>query len=157
MDSCPSKIPRRGGSHFGGCIRIAGKPAVIADLRGVFPRGIARVSESGIFVAVYLETHAVCKRLSPFENGLKSEPIYKRPRQYENREDIRLQQYESRLTRLTLSLLVWINNKGLANFALMSSGKLSLVYESQSRNTSILMHAAVLFHDLKLFKRRSDL
>ena len=48
------------------------------------------------YVTVHMETHAVCKRHSPFENGLKSEPVYKRPRQYENREDTRLRQYESR-------------------------------------------------------------
>ena len=49
-----------------------------------------------IYVVVHMETHAVCKRTSPFANCLKSEPVCKRTRPYENREDARLRQYESR-------------------------------------------------------------
>ena len=98
MDSRSSEIPRRGGRHFGGSIRIGGKPVVIADFRGVFSQGHSQgfLRLVPIFVTVYMETHAVCKRRGPFENDLKSEPVYKRPRQYENREDTRLRQYESR-------------------------------------------------------------
>ena len=62
-----------------------------------------------------METYAARKRRSQFANSLKSQLIYKRlhdedkydmniyeynfylaPRQYENREDSRLRQYESR-------------------------------------------------------------
>ena len=46
--------------------------------------------------AVLMKTHAVCKRLSPFENGLKNESVYKRSMQYEIREDARSRQYEIR-------------------------------------------------------------
>ena len=42
-DICPSKIPIRGGRHFGGSSQIGGKPVAMADLRGVLPRDIARV------------------------------------------------------------------------------------------------------------------
>ena len=35
-------------------------------------------------------------KLTPFAKGQKSEPVYKRPRQYENRKDDRLRRYESR-------------------------------------------------------------
>ena len=31
-----------------------------------------------VYVTVHMETRAVCKRRSPFENCLKSEPVYKR-------------------------------------------------------------------------------
>ena len=51
-----------------------------------------------VYVTVHMETHAVCKRPSPFVNSLKGEPVCKRTRQYENREDARLRKYESRKT-----------------------------------------------------------
>ena len=40
-------------------------------------------------------------------------------------------------------------NTELANFALISSGKLCLVYQCQSRNMLILIHVTDLFHDLE--------
>ena len=43
MDSRPSEIPITGVRYFGKSSRIGGKPVVIADLRGVLTRGIARV------------------------------------------------------------------------------------------------------------------
>ena len=54
MDSCPSEIPigeGGGGMHFSENSRVGGKLVVIADLRGVLPRCIARFSESGIFTS----------------------------------------------------------------------------------------------------------
>ena len=43
MDSRPSEIPITGVRYFGKSSRIGGKPVVIADLRAVLTRGIARV------------------------------------------------------------------------------------------------------------------
>ena len=43
MDSRPSEIPITGVRYFGQSSRIGGKPVVIADLRAVLTRGIARV------------------------------------------------------------------------------------------------------------------
>ena len=51
---------------------------------------------TNIDVTVHTETHAVCERPSPFVNGAKSDPVYKRTRHYERREDAKLRQYESR-------------------------------------------------------------
>ena len=55
----------------------------------------AQVMSVCICYTVRMESHTISKRRSPFANGLKSEPVYKRPRLYKNREDARLRQYES--------------------------------------------------------------